>query len=81
MNKQVRKNIFTDLCQEQETINFKERTVNDTKQHTMQVSQTKETHLNKKTQNMSTSLKYNNYILINNYNLINCLINLIKYYN
>ena len=33
MNKEVRINIFTDLCQGQEPINFRERTVTVTKQH------------------------------------------------
>ena len=36
----------------------------EAKQHTMQHSQTMATQSNQKTQNMSTSLKYNNYILI-----------------
>ena len=51
MDKEVRKNIITDLCQEQETINFKERTVNTTKQHTVQHSLTMDTQSNKTKQN------------------------------
>ena len=33
MNKEVRTNIITDLCQEQETLNIKEKPVTVTKQH------------------------------------------------
>ena len=63
INEQRSQTIITDLCQKQETINFKGRTVKTIHNATY----TNDGHSVKqtKTQNMSTSLKYNNYMLIN----------------
>ena len=63
MNKEVRINILTDLCQEQETINFKERTMTDTKPHN--ATFTNNGHSVKHNKTLKHYLKYNNYMLLN----------------
>ena len=56
-------NILTDLCQEQETINFKERTMTDTKPHNATFSNNG--HSVKHNKTLKHYLKYNNYTLLN----------------